>query len=61
MIPDPSRLFNPSVEGNRRRAIDIHEGEMVDAGAFKALVQAAAISAIRIPHGEDARCESCSR
>jgi hypothetical protein len=40
-IPDPSRLFNSSLEGNARRAIDIHEGEKVDAGAFKALVKAA--------------------
>ena len=40
-IPDPSRLFNSSLEGNTRRAIDIHEGEKVDAGAFKALVRAA--------------------
>lgn len=40
-IPDPSRLFNSSLEGNTRRAIDIHEGEKVDAGAFKALVEAA--------------------
>ncbi len=40
-IPDPSRLFNASLEGNTRRAIDIHEGESVDARAFKALVKAA--------------------
>src|SRR6185436_3009388 len=40
-IPDPSRLFNSSLEGNTRRAIDIHEGEKVDAGAFKKLVKAA--------------------
>jgi hypothetical protein len=40
-IPDPSRLFNSSLEGTTRRAIDIHEGEKVDAGAFKALVKAA--------------------
>ena len=40
-IPDPWRLFNSSLEGNTRRAIDIHEGEKVDAGAFKALVKAA--------------------
>jgi hypothetical protein len=40
-IPDPSRLFNSSLEGNTRRAIDIHEGEKVDARAFKALVKAA--------------------
>ena len=40
-IPDPSRLFNSCLEGNMRRAIDIHEGEEVDADAFKALVKAA--------------------
>jgi hypothetical protein len=39
--PDPSRLFNASLEGNTRRAIDIREGEKVDADAFKALVKAA--------------------
>jgi hypothetical protein len=40
-IPDPAYLFNSSLEGNTRRAIDIHEGEVVEAGAFKALVKAA--------------------
>jgi hypothetical protein len=40
-IPDPSRLFNSSLDGNTRRAIDIHEGETVDAAAFKALIKAA--------------------
>jgi hypothetical protein len=40
-LPDPSHLFNASLEGGTRRAIDIHEGEMVDARAFKALVKAA--------------------
>ncbi len=40
-IADPSRLFNSSLGGNTRRAIDIHEGEKVDARAFKALVKAA--------------------
>ena len=40
-IPDPSRLFNSSLEGSTRRAIDIHEGEQVDARAFKTLVKAA--------------------
>lgn len=39
---DPTDLFNASLEGNLRRAIDIHEGETLDADAFKALVQAAA-------------------
>jgi hypothetical protein len=41
-LKDPKRLFNASLEGNVRRAIDIHEGEEVDAAAFKALVRAAA-------------------
>jgi hypothetical protein len=40
-VPDPSSLFNSSLEGNTRRAIDIHEGEKLDAGAFKKLVKAA--------------------
>ena len=40
-IPDPSRLFNSSLEGATRRAIDIHAGETVDARAFKTLVKAA--------------------
>jgi len=40
-IPDPSHLFNSSLTGNTRRAIDIHEGEKVDEAAFKALVKAA--------------------
>lgn len=40
-IPDPSRLFNSSLEGNTRRAIDLHEGEKLDADKFKALVMAA--------------------
>jgi len=40
-LADPARLFNSSLEGNVRRAIDIHESEEVDAAAFKALVRAA--------------------
>jgi hypothetical protein len=40
-LDDPHGLFNSSLEGNTRRAIDIHEGEQVDAGAFKALIRAA--------------------
>jgi hypothetical protein len=40
-LQDPSKLFNSSLEGNVRRAIDIHEGEKVDAVAFKALIRAA--------------------
>lgn len=41
-LEDPSGLFNASLEGNARRAIDIHEGEEIDAAAFKALVRSAA-------------------
>src|SRR4051794_1755625 len=40
-LKDPARLFNSSLDGNVRRAIDIHEGEEVDANAFKALIRAA--------------------
>jgi len=40
-LDDPSGLFNSSLEGNTRRAIDIHEGEEIDADAFKALIRAA--------------------
>ena len=40
-LKDPAGLFNSSLEGNVRRAIDIHEGETVDAAAFKALVRQA--------------------
>ena len=40
-LPDPKGLFNSSLDGNTRRAIDIAEGEKVDARAFKALVKAA--------------------
>src|SRR5271169_6010968 len=41
-LEDPARLFNASLDGNVRRAIDIHESEQVDAGAFKALIRGAA-------------------
>jgi hypothetical protein len=40
-LQDPAQLFNSSLDGNVRRAIDIHEGEEVDAVAFKALIRAA--------------------
>ena len=40
-LEDPARLFNSSLDGNVRRAIDIHEGEEIDASAFKALVREA--------------------
>ena len=40
-LKDPSRLFNSSLDGNLRRAIDIHEGDSIDEKALKALVRAA--------------------
>lgn len=40
-LQDPSRLFNASLEGNTRRAIDLHEGDTIDEEALKALVRAA--------------------
>jgi hypothetical protein len=40
-LKDPSGLFNASLDGNVRRAIDIHEGDHIDADAFKALIRAA--------------------
>jgi hypothetical protein len=40
-LPDPQHVFNAGLESGSRRAIDIHEGESVDAAAFKALVKAA--------------------
>ena len=40
-LKDPSRLFNSSLEGNTRRAIDFHEGEKIDEEALKSLVRAA--------------------
>ena len=40
-LKDPARLFNSSLDGNVRRAIDIHEGEEVDASAFKTLIRQA--------------------
>ena len=47
-LEDPAHLFNSSLDGNVRRAIDIHEGEDVDASAFKALVrQAVALNTSR--------------
>ena len=40
-LPDPARLFNSSLEGNVRRAIDFNEGDKIDAKALKALIRAA--------------------
>ena len=40
-LPDPARLFNSSLDGNVRRAIDVHEGEAIDENAFRQLIQEA--------------------
>jgi hypothetical protein len=40
-LKDPKKLFNSSLEGNTRRAIDVHEGEKINAAAFKELIRAA--------------------
>src|SRR3984893_13439645 len=41
-LKDPAKLFNSSLEGNTRRAIDLHEGDEIDENAFKTLIRAAA-------------------
>jgi hypothetical protein len=46
-LKDPKRLFNSSLEGNARRAIDIREGEQLDVEAFKTLIQAAVAENLR--------------
>ena len=48
-LDDPSRLFNSSLEGSTRRAIDIHEGELIDEQALKALIRAAVALSISKP------------
>lgn len=54
-LPDPSRLFNASLEGSTRRAIDIHEGEQVDAAEFRALIEAAVARNAKPPKPAGAR------
>ena len=49
-LPDPGRLFNASLTGNVRRAIDLHEGDVVDADVFTALIrEAVAVNVSRTP------------
>lgn len=55
-LPDPARLFNASLEGNTRRAIDLREGEEIDAAAFRALVRAAV--ALNASGGKGARARA---
>ena len=54
-LDDPARLFNSSLQGNVRRAIDIHEGENLDASAFRALVRNA------IAHNQSAKSKSAKK
>src|SRR5215210_4935468 len=53
-LEDPSRLFNSSLEGNTRRAIDFHEGDKIDEEALKALVRAAVVlnESTRVPRAD---------
>jgi hypothetical protein len=50
-LEDPSSLFNSSLDGNTRRAIDFHEGEKIDEEALKALIHAAVTLNASRPHG----------
>lgn len=62
-LDDPATLFNASLDGNARRAIDIREGEEVDAEAFKALIRAAAAlnaSAKTKPKPKRAKAPACA-
>jgi hypothetical protein len=55
-LDDPSRLFNSSLEGSTRRAIDIHEGDPIDEAALKALIRAAvALNTSKPPTARPAR------
>ena len=51
-LPDPAGLFNSSLDGNTRRAIDLHEGDVLDADAFRTLVGAAAAANTAKPAGK---------
>jgi hypothetical protein len=55
-LKDPSKLFNSSLEGNARRAIDLHEGEKLDERAFKAIVRGA-VSLNRSPKRASSRAK----
>lgn len=56
-LPDPGGLFNASLDGNARRAIDIHYGEQVDVAAFKSLIQAAIAHNLAADKGKTKRGE----
>jgi hypothetical protein len=50
-LEDPSRLFNSSLDGNTRRAIDFHEGEKIDEEALKSLIRSAVMLNASRAHG----------
>ena len=54
-LKDPAKLFNSSLGGNVRRAIDIHDGEKVDEGAFKSLIRAAVAANAPVEKAKRAR------
>jgi hypothetical protein len=60
-LPDPSGLFNAGLEGNVRRAIDIHEGDRIDEKAFKALVHAAVALNTALPERSGASPDAPAR
>ncbi len=58
-LPDPARLFNSSLEGNVRRAIDIHEGEKINEAALKELIRAAVALNLKSNKSRAQSSESC--
>lgn len=60
-LPDPKRLFNASLDGNVRRAIDIHEGETINATALKELIRAAVAFNLKAKSKPQAASRSRSR
>src|SRR6516162_1956710 len=60
-LKDPSRLFNSSLEGNVRRAIDIHDGESINEAALKDLIRAAVSLNLKAKVKPKAKCASSSR
>ena len=56
-VDDPAGLFNASLEGNTRRALDLHEGEAVDADAFRALIRAAVALNVSVREAKSGRAK----
>lgn len=60
-LADPRKLFNSSLEGNTRRAIDVHAGETLDEGAFKALIRAAVAANVAVQAERTAKKKPAKR